>query len=1205
MADKKPLIAFNGDSKELPSGDLIPAGCSSISGIGTPTYDDVQDYVDLNQCSGVMEGCIVTENAAHDWSLDISAGKCFIKIDDSDTAGIVSFDIAQSIGVLSALVGSNIVYIDYNSGTPIFAITQSESVINGRDKFLMGRVFRTDCCLHILNSGYRMVNPFRKLNQLHREIWGAQRASGIITSESSTLARGLAVTSGRLWRAINPYDTTGIDTANKHAITAFDVGNKTFTVAGDHTAIYIYAKHIAVNSSDTMDGHYNVVSSSHSAGFTTVIVLENISAGSVAFGSLHYEVFYHGYLLNGVWNLDLYSSIQIDNVQYNDISSGGSEVLADVSLDNFGVHWVYVDFEGVVVVLYGQDNYAKLIDAQIADSPGSVPEWVREFLTLSAKIIIKRNAVSFNEVAIAWETPLSSGSVANHNDLGGLNDGDYKHLSAANNTDLTDGGSSALHYHATDRARANHTGTQLATTVSDFDSAALSAVGFEKEATLKAINKLVASVDAVAVYYGKVAWDDDPDWIEKCAWTSWYNETLNTSTRGATRKFPAEYLVIATSTTVTIYDATNSNLPMWMVFNARTVSWSTNAKFIALATITAVKVCNGELVVSGGHGVITVNFLTEKQSTNRSDLVYILEHKRSGSIALRNNSDGQSLTESTAIIISNVVNDIALTLLPDAPINLATGMRYVTIAAATDGGVSIIDGPAGVGTVVDLTCSNASYTLSKYISFRNDGALQFNLDAGDKRNVRVLHALPLIDVVICATGYGVGVEDEFYDPYDESGDLILLMGSSLGEYGIFGNYIGNSSGLHYLDPNPSDPSKGAVAYITKDYNTGLMHGDTQLATLADIVAGNVTTTIVDRCVQENHVTVTGTLTKAAVATGAELMGFSGFSQTNYGSIPYTSDFDFGTGNFCISLWAKITSIVTDSYFAIQKNGSTYSGNMLGLINSLSVGIVAIIINGNLITNTATIPPINQWYKVDFVRYDGFLYLYLNGNETYSIANTDDLCLIDENLLIGLCNYNNAKVNNFDGSLALFRISGTAPTPEQIKADYLAELPMFQEDAKCTLSGSSDSVLALDYDKQTENATVLTDVVDVFNGLVNTSQDTLTGIAQCVSVGDGVTVIGTSSQVTFEKPEVSLREELAKIPTRSFIPQQFRFTGDASETDFDLPSGYDVWAVYGTDGTLKLEGSGDDYEVEDNGNNKTVSFAAAPSAADFVVFGVKS
>jgi hypothetical protein len=49
---------------------------------------------------------------------------------------------------------------------------------------------------------------------------------------------------------------------------------------------------------------------------------------------------------------------------------------------------------------------------------------------------------------------------------------DYYHFTSAQHTDLTDAGDSALHYHSTDRNRANHSGTQLAATISDFSTAA-------------------------------------------------------------------------------------------------------------------------------------------------------------------------------------------------------------------------------------------------------------------------------------------------------------------------------------------------------------------------------------------------------------------------------------------------------------------------------------------------------------------------------------------------------------------------------------------------------------------------------------------------------------------------------------------------------------------------------------------------------------
>lgn len=57
-----------------------------------------------------------------------------------------------------------------------------------------------------------------------------------------------------------------------------------------------------------------------------------------------------------------------------------------------------------------------------------------------------------------------------HSALGTLNSASYYHLTQANHTDLTDGNDSTLHYHATDRDRANHSGTQTAATISDFDA---------------------------------------------------------------------------------------------------------------------------------------------------------------------------------------------------------------------------------------------------------------------------------------------------------------------------------------------------------------------------------------------------------------------------------------------------------------------------------------------------------------------------------------------------------------------------------------------------------------------------------------------------------------------------------------------------------------------------------------------------------------
>lgn len=81
------------------------------------------------------------------------------------------------------------------------------------------------------------------------------------------------------------------------------------------------------------------------------------------------------------------------------------------------------------------------------------------------------------EGQIFWNVVIKTGSnltdieTRNHNDLQNLDAGDYKHFTAANYTDLTDAGDSALHYHSTDRNSANFTGTNWTDLTDAGDSA--------------------------------------------------------------------------------------------------------------------------------------------------------------------------------------------------------------------------------------------------------------------------------------------------------------------------------------------------------------------------------------------------------------------------------------------------------------------------------------------------------------------------------------------------------------------------------------------------------------------------------------------------------------------------------------------------------------------------------------------------------------
>ena len=227
--------------------------------------------------------------------------------------------------------------------------------------------------------------------------------------------------------------------------------------------------------------------------------------------------------------------------------------------------------------------------------------------------------------------------------------------------------------------------------------------GGAESGTTSAIDKIVASsANVVDVFvYDTTKDSDGGDWCTGALAqaSSWYNETLNTATRGATRPFPALALIVAETNKVTIYDATQATVPMWMVFIGKgsAMIYYTGAPS---ALITSVSIKNGLMAVTNGvYDIWLPDFLRDTgfRYTTGGKSQY------NGNMLQRNiNLTGQGAL-SGAGIVNRACNDCAMTVLPDAPIDSTTGLPVPTIAVATEGGVSVIDGPAGVGTVVDLT----------------------------------------------------------------------------------------------------------------------------------------------------------------------------------------------------------------------------------------------------------------------------------------------------------------------------------------------------------------------------------------------------------------------------------------------------------------------------------------------------------------------
>ena len=179
----------------------------------------------------------------------------------------------------------------------------------------------------------------------------------------------------------------------------------------------------------------------------------------------------------------------------------------------------------------------------------------------------------------------------------------------------------------------------------------------------------------------------------------------------------------------------------------------------------------------------------------------------------------------------------------------------------------------------------------------------------------------------------------------------------------------------------------------------------------------------------------GTVTKSAVATGADLVSYNTFSTSNYLHQPYNSDLAFGTGDVCAILWW---------------NANSLSGTTKWMIDQGSAGVELAISNTTIFYNCAgnqvqvSGPETGVWNCSVLVRRDGILYAYLNGEEKGTVASGNSITNANGTFVGTRRTLDSNRIP--DASLSLFRISGTTPSPEQIKYIYETEKLLFQENA---------------------------------------------------------------------------------------------------------------------------------------------------------------
>jgi len=351
--------------------------------------------------------------------------------------------------------------------------------------------------------------------------------------------------------------------------------------------------------------------------------------------------------------------------------------------------------------------------------------------------------------------------------------------------------------------------------------------------SLSAIDTIIPKTAVDVFIYDTSKDSDGGAWRKRTQHTSWYNERLNTTTRGSRKDFPAVAVIVSETTQVTIYDGDHPDMPMWMVFNILSGNMAGGGNQLAVTML------NGILVTGASGYAMQIEFISDRGVDWFTNQKYLYK----GNIEQRNDTLAFNLIESYGIV-NNVVNDVAMTVLPNAPIDAATGLPVPTIAVATSGGTSVIRDD---GSVVDITTNNASYTSTHSVKFKDGGVYNQFGQAGNGAYsyYYIFNTIPAADTQISlnnltATGQApdafgtanVGVGNTF--------DLIGGGSTVLRE--IEPVAAGGDRGLTMLSGNLGVRSQNEVAFVTSTYNTGWMPGDIKLATLSDTSAADVTGT---------------------------------------------------------------------------------------------------------------------------------------------------------------------------------------------------------------------------------------------------------------------------------------------------------------------------------------------------------------------------
>jgi hypothetical protein len=137
----------------------------------------------------------------------------------------------------------------------------------------------------------------------------------------------------------------------------------------------------------------------------------------------------------------------------------------------------------------------------------------------------------------------------------------------------------------------------------------------------------------------------------------------------------------------------------------------------------------------------------------------------------------------------------------------------------------------------------------------------------------------------------------------------------------------------------------------------------------------------------NNTSASGSLTYTTTAIrGTALDGFG--SNANLVVVPDSTDFDFGTGDFAVSLWCRPNSSFAGFNNTLIEIGLYTAGILIRPQANLNT--IEVYAQNSLITAPAIVWAANVWYHIVVTRVSSVLNVYSNGTRISSVANSSNI-----------------------------------------------------------------------------------------------------------------------------------------------------------------------------------------------------------------------